>query len=299
MTVLVPLLVAAGIVPAIPQSGDCHPIESESVLARDVAPLVPGFARLPEDFLVGYVEPSGTPKVFRGADLERIAKNRGVELQGLEDLCLERRTFVAPAPSIAEAMRRTLNNPAVKIEILSSTQQPVPTGEIVFPRSGVQPPAAPEVMWRGYVQSGTAAKYPIWVRARITVPAHRVIAATDLVPGKPIEKEQIHVDEAEDSPFEESFIQAENEAVGLVAKATIFKGSAIRKSQVAVPADVARGDMVHVDVFAGNAHLTLEARAEMSGMKGSTITVKNLATGRDFQAKVTGKGQVTVGGVTE
>ncbi len=299
MTVLVPLLVAAGIVPAIPQSGDCHPIDSESVLARDVAPLAPGFARLPEDFLIGYVEPTGAPKVFRGADLERIAKNRGVELQGLEDLCLERRTFVVPGPSIAEAMRKNIKNPAAKIEILFSTQQAVPTGEIVFPKSGIQLPAAPEVTWRGYVQSGTGARYPISARARITVPVHRVIAGADLVPGKPIEKEQIRVEESEDSPFEEGFIEAENEAIGLVAKGTIFKGSSIRGSQVAAPPDVARGDTVRVDVFAGNAHLTLEARAEASGMKGSTITVRNVATGKDFQAKVTGKGQVRVGGVTE
>jgi len=299
MTVLVPLLVAAGIVPAIPQAGDCHPIDSESVLARDVAPLVPGFARLPGDFLVGYVESTGAPKVFRGADLERIAKNRGVELQGLDDLCLERRTFIVPPQSIVEAMRKTIDNSAAKIEILTSLQQPVPTGEIVFPKSGVQPPAAPEVMWRGYVQSGTAARYPIWARARITIPVHRVIAAADIVPGKLVEKGQIRVDEAEDSPFEEGFIQAEDEAVGMVAKATIQKGSSIRKSQVAIPADVARGDMVQVDVFAGNAHLRLEARAETSGMKGSTITVRNLSTNKDFQARVTGKGQATVGGVTE
>lgn len=299
MTVLVPLLVAAGIVPAIPQTGDCHALDSEAVLARDVAPLVPGFARLPGDFLVGYVESTGAPKVFRGADLERIARNRGVELQGLEDLCLERRTFIVPPQGIVEAMRKTIDNPAVKIEILTSLQQPVPTGEIVFPKSGVQLPAAPEAMWRGYVQSGTAARYPIWARARITVPVRRVIAAADFTPGKLIEQGQVRIDEAEDSPFEEGYIQAENEAVGMVTKATIPKGSSIRKSQVAVPADVARGDTVQIDVFAGNAHLRLEARAETSGMKGSTITVRNLSTGKDFQAKVTGKGQATVGGFTE
>jgi flagella basal body P-ring formation protein FlgA len=301
MTFLIPLLVSAGVVPALaPPPGDCHQLDSNTVLARDLAPLVPGFAKLPEEFLIGYVESSGAPRIFHGVDLERIARNRGVVLQGLEDLCLERRTFVVPAAGIAGAMRNTLGKvPGLKIEIMSSTQQPVPTGEVVFPRSGVQPPAGPEVTWRGFVQSGKGSSYPVWARARITVTANRVIAAADLRPGTPIQASQIRFESAEESPFEDGLIRALDDTVGLVAKATIQKGSPIRKSQVAPPLDVARGDLVRLEVYTGNAHLSMEVRAETSGMKGSTITVRNLSSGRDFQARVAGKGQVTVGGNAE
>jgi flagella basal body P-ring formation protein FlgA len=301
MTFLIPLLVSAGLVPDIaPPAGDCHQLDSDAVLARDLAPLVPGFAKLPEDFLIGYVESSGAPRIFHGLDLEHIARNRGVILQGLEDLCLERRTFVATPARIAEAMRKTLGDlPGLKIEILSSTQQPVPTGEIVFQRSGVQPPAGPEVTWRGSVQAGKGTSYPVWARARITVTANRVIAAVDLSPGTPIQPSHIRVESAEESPFEDGLVRTSDDTVGLVAKATIQKGSAIRKTQVAPPLDVARGDLVRLEVYTGNAHLSMEVRAETSGMKGSTITVRNLSSGRDFQARVAGKGQVTVGGLAE
>jgi len=301
MTFLIPLLVSAGVVPALaPPPGDCRQLDSDAVLARDLAPLVPGFAKLPEDFLVGYVESSGAPRIFHALDLEHIARNRGVILQGLEDLCLERRTFIVPAARIAEAMGKSLGAvPGLKIEITSSTQQPVPTGEVVFPRSGVQPPVGAEVTWRGFVQSGKSATYPVWARARITVTANRVVAAADLRPGTPIQPSQIRVESAEESPFEDGLIRALDDTVGLVAKATIQKGSAIRKSQVAPPLDVARGDLVRLEVYTGNAHLSMEVRAEASGMKGSTITVRNLSSGRDFQARIAGKGQVTVGGLSE
>ncbi len=301
MTPFLPLLLAAGVAPgAALVPADCHALDSESVLARDLAPLVPGFDRLPPDSLAGYIESSGMPRIFRGADLENIAKNRGVELHGLADVCLERRTLVVPPALIEAAMRKTLGEVAgLKIEILSAAQQAVPTGEVVFPRSGVQLPVAPEVTWRGLVRSGKGATYPVWARARITATLNRVTAATDLRAGAIIEPNQLHVEAAEESPFEDAMVRSAEEAVGLVAKGTIPKGYAIRKSQVAPPMDVARGDVVRVEVYAGNAHLSMEARAETSGMKGATITVRNLSSGRDFQAQVTGKGRVTVGGLTE
>lgn len=299
MTLLIPLLVSAGIVPAVAEPPDCHAVDSDSVMARDVAALVPGFAKLPGDFLLGYVGSSGTPKIFHAADLENIARNRGVELHGLQDLCLERRTFVVPVASIAGAMRKTLGDAQINIEILSSSLQPVPTGEVVFPRSGVQPGTGPEVTWRGFVQAGKGATYPVSARARITLETSRVIAATDLPAGKPIQTSQIRVEPVEDSPFEDRFAQTAEETVGLVPKSLIAKGSAIRKSQVAPQMDVARGDIVRVEVRLHNAHLTLEARAETSGMTGATITVRNLSSGRDFQAQVAGKDQVTVRGESE
>jgi flagella basal body P-ring formation protein FlgA len=301
MTPFLPLLLAAGVAPAAPPvPWDCHALDSESVLARDLAPWVPGFDRLPPDFLAGYIESSGAPRVFHGADLENISKNRGVELHGLADVCLERRTFVVPSALIEAAMRKTLGEVAgLKIEILSSAQQAVPTGEVVFPRSGVQLPVAPEVTWRGMVRSGKGATYPVWARARITATQNRVTAATDLRAGAIIEPNQLLVEASEESPFEDTLVRRAEEAVGLAAKGTIPKGYVIRKSQVAPQMDVARGDVVRVEVYAGNAHLSMEARAETSGMKGATITVRNLSSGRDFQALVSGKGHVTVGGLTE
>ena len=53
--------------------------------------------------------------------------------------------------------------------------------------------------------------------------------------------------------------------------------------------------LVRVDVFAGAAHLSSKPARKPAGIKGSTIPVRNLSSGKDFRAEVTGKDQVTVG----
>jgi flagella basal body P-ring formation protein FlgA len=293
MTFLLPLFIAASLT-----GPECHPIDSTSVVARDIAPLVPAFAQLPGDFLFGYVQESGAPRIFHAADLERIARTRGLDPQGLDDLCFARRTFVPQPEQIAGAMRKELGIADAKIEILDSNLHAVPTGNLVFPRGTAQS-NGPEVNWRGYVESGDGAKFPVSVRARITATMNRVVAATDLQPRKLIQTGQIRLESGQDSPFDDTTVRNLDEALGFLAKTRIQTGEPLHKSQVERPMDVASGDLVHVDVFEGAAHVILEARAVSAGMKGSIVTVRNLTSGQPFRAQVTGKDQVVVGGQIE
>lgn len=289
MTPLIPLFVTAMVA-----GGGCQPIETESVLARDVAAVLPAFAQVPAEFLIGYVPASGGQRIFHAEELERIARNRNIELHGLEDVCFTRRLFVPDALIIRESMQKTLDIPAAKIDILSSSRQAVPFGQVVFPRSGVQGGGS-EITWLGYVQANENTRFPIWARARITAPLSRVVANADLQAGKPIESSQVRIESSEDSPFEQISARSLDDVIGLVPKSTIPRSIPIRKSQIERPMDVARGSMVRVDVFEGAAHITLEAQAETAGMKGAFVTMRNISTGREFRAEVTGKGQVTVG----
>lgn len=290
MTLLIPFFLAA----SLPASG-CQAIESETVLARDVAQMIPAFSQLPPDFLIGYVQSSGAQHLFHGEELERIAKNRGLDLHGLDDVCFVRRMFIPDAAPIRESMQKALGVPGARIEILSSGQQAVPFGEIIFLKSGVQGFAGSELTWHGYVRAGENGRYPVWARVRITAPMNRVIAITDLPAGKPIQKDQIRLESTDDSPFDEITARSLDEVVGLIAKTSIPRSSPVRKTQIERPMDVARGAIIRVEVYAGAAHLSLEARAETAGMVGSFITVRNLASGRDFRAEVTGKDHVMVG----
>ena len=95
----IPALLALAAAP-----GGCQVIQSDMILARDVAAVVPAFATVPADFPLGYVLTSGEPRILRGADLERIAKNQRLELDRLPDVCFERETFVPQAEQIREAM---------------------------------------------------------------------------------------------------------------------------------------------------------------------------------------------------
>src|SRR5665213_802043 len=103
MMMALPLLFAL----SAPPPG-CRTIQTEMILARDVAAAIPGFAQVPADFRLGYLPTSGTPRIFRGVDLQRIAKNQGVELAGLPDVCFSRQTFIPQPEDIRIAIRTTL-----------------------------------------------------------------------------------------------------------------------------------------------------------------------------------------------
>jgi flagella basal body P-ring formation protein FlgA len=294
MTLLLPLLFT------IVHPGMCHALEAESVLARDVVPAVPAFAQLPPDFLLGYIVSSGAPRIFHGTELERIAKNRGLDLHGLPDVCFARKTFIPQEAQIREAIQATLGNPNARIEVIASSQRPAPSGELIFPRDGVQLSFATgpsELMWHGLVRFGATGRFPVWARVKITATMTRVVAISDIAPGKPIQPGQVRIETCEDSPLDDLTARNLDEVVGNIPKTTLRSMTPIRKTQVERPPDVTRGDVVRVEVFEGAAHLVIEGNAQSSGMKGSSILVRNPASGKDFRAQVTGKGVVTIGDV--
>src|SRR5579863_6408398 len=98
MMLAFPILLAV----AASEPGQCQIIDREYILARDVAAIVPAFSQLPADFNLGYAPLSGEPRIFRGVDLQNIAKNRGVDLTPPPDLCFKRRTFIPSADQIRE-----------------------------------------------------------------------------------------------------------------------------------------------------------------------------------------------------
>jgi hypothetical protein len=57
---------------------------------------------------------------------------------------------------------------------------------------------------------------------------------------------------------------------------------------------VGRGDTVRVEVRSGGVLLAFDAAAESSGRAGEAVIVKNPANSRRFQARVEGKGKVSV-----
>ncbi|HLW77540.1 MAG TPA: flagella basal body P-ring formation protein FlgA, partial [Bryobacteraceae bacterium] len=264
------LAVVADVPPA------CIAIDSDSVLARDVAAAIPAFAKVPADALLGYVALSGAPRVFHGVDLERLAKNRGLELSGLADVCFERRTFLPNADQIRSAIRDSLKLGGANIEILESSRKPAPSGELVFPKSGAQLPfgtnAQNEIMWHGYVSYGENARFPVWARVRVTASMTRVVTLENLPVAKEIRASQVRVETCEDSPLDETVARNLDEVVGYVPKSSLRAMTVIHRTQIQRPNDVAVGETISVDVYEGAAHLTMEGRAESAGMAGSTIT---------------------------
>jgi flagella basal body P-ring formation protein FlgA len=294
MMMAFPFLMAFSALPA-----GCHAIPSDVIFARDVAAVIPGFARVAGDFRLGSVPDSGAPRILEGADLQRIARNQGVELLDSPDVCFARRVFIPQPDEIRAAMRKALSDvPGIgdaKIEISSFSQHPVPFGELIFPRSGLQLPSGTqqEALWRGFVRQG--GDFPVWAKARVIANTTRVVAIANIPSGKPIQTSQVRLESCEDSLLDETTARNLEEVIGYVPKNVLRAYFPIRKTQLSPPPDVAKGELVDVQVFAGAAHLVVKAKAQSEGFKGSTILMRNLSSGKDFPAVVVGKNRVTVG----
>jgi flagella basal body P-ring formation protein FlgA len=298
-----PLLFAA-----VPQADGCLPVQDERIYARDVAAAVPVFSGVRADFAVGYAPAPGTRRIFKGEALQRLARNQGVTADALPDVCFERAMATLESAEIVEAMRGAWNagnayvddarGADVRIDLRSWSPLIAPQGTVVFPRTGLQLPAASdpqaEVVWRGYVLYGNGRRFGISARARISTTTTRVVAVADLSVGTPVRKDQVRLESFDTSALDDRPARNLDEVVGYVPKAPIRAGSTVLRSQLARAPEVARGDIVKVEVTAGAAHLLFEGRAETDGITGKMILVKNLTSGKDFRAQVTGKGQVSV-----
>ena len=202
------------------------------------------------------------------------------------------------AGEILEAMHSSWNGMDVRMELRSFSPQIAPQGKVVFPRAGLQLPAAAdpqaEVVWRGYVLYGNNRRFSISARARITTTTTRVIALTDLSVGDPVREDQVRLESIDTFALDDRPARNLDEVVGYVPRSAIRSGSTVLRSQLGRAPEVARGDVVKVEVTAGGAHLLFEGKAQTDGVTGKTILVKNLTSGKDFRALVTGKGKVSV-----
>jgi flagella basal body P-ring formation protein FlgA len=283
---------------AVPQPDGCWPIQDDRIYARDVAAAVPAFSSVAADFALGYAPAPRMRRVFKGDALERLARNQGVTTGAMPDVCFERAMATLEAGEVLEAMRASWKSVDIRMELRSFSPQIVPRGKVVFERTGLQLPAVAdpqgEVLWRGYVVYGNNHRFGISARARITTTTSRVIAVADLFIGTPVRQDQVRLESFDTFALDDRPARSLDEVVGFVPTSQIRTGATILRSQLSRAPEVARGDVVKVEVTAGDVHLLFEGRAEFDGVTGKTILVKNLTSGKDFRARVTGKGKVSV-----
>lgn len=297
------LAVVPQVAPQVPQLDGCWPIQDDRIYARDVAAAIPAFSGVPADFVLGYAPAPGSRRVFNGAALQKLARYQNVTLDAPPDVCFERAMMELTASNILEAMRSSwstgnAHGADVKMELRSWSPKNAPSGKVVFPRTSLQLPAVAdpqaEVVWRGYVIYGNNRRFSISARARITTTTTRVIALADLPAGEPVREDQVRLESFDTFALDDRPARNLDEVVGFVPRSAIRSGSTVLRSQLGRAPEVARGDVVKVEVTSGGAHLLFEGKAEADGFTGKTILIKNLTSGKDFRAMVTGKGKVTV-----
>jgi len=281
----------------------CVPVRDEQIHARDVAKAFPRFAALPGELDLGYAPLAGVRRTLTGSSLQTTARTRGIQLDAAPDVCFERPLVPLQEVDVHEAMLNAWDGAAFSIDVRSWGPQTIPEGKLVFPRTGLQlPPASDpegEVYWRGYVSYGNNHRFSVWARARISTTITRVVAVADIPAGKTIHDGQVRLETCDTVAPDDRLATDLDEVVGSVPRSFIKAGAPILRSQLNKVPDVDKGDTVQVQVRMGGTHLIMEGRAQTPGKTGSTIWVKNLSSGKEFQATVTGRGTVSVGPPSE
>lgn len=270
----------------------CLPVspDSDHILARDLGAAVPGFAALQPETSVALAPAPGAQRVFHASELRRLAARWQVEVPE-QDVCVERPVKPLEADRLLAAMQRQL--PLARIAIRDYYRTPVPDGELDFPLTGLRMTSAGGI-WTGAVRYGGAHRFAIWVKVEVSVVQQRVVAIEALHPGRPIDVSQLRLETVEGFPSPEPLASTIGEIAGKVPRRPIAAGTPICAGCVEPAKVVARGDMVLVEVQFGGAYLEMPGRAESAGSTGQTIPVSNLETHRRFQARIAGKGRVSV-----
>ena len=264
---------------------------ADQVLLRDLAPAFPGAQELSLETVIGLAPAPGVQRRFETAELRRIAERLKLP-EPRSEVCVERPTAPLDPARLVEAMQAEL--PGARIELLEYSRYPVPDGVLELPVTGLrQTPAG--AIWSGSVRYGGGHKQAVWARIRATVTASRVVAASDLVAGKPLDASALRVEVREEFPTPEVFPAAIEEVAGKVLRRPVRAGVSIPAAWLEPAKVVLRGDTVQVEVREGAAMLRFSAEAQGSGAVGQTVQVLNPMSNKRFAARVEDKGKVSVG----
>lgn len=280
------------------QGPACHSVEGDRIRAQDLAAVFPEFHRVPAETLFGQAPLPGAQRIFHSPELRALARRFGIDLSSAPDTCFEWALQHLDRAGAIAAMQESLQIPDAKIEIADIISAPVPAGRIEFPLDslGTPSPSGPSVpvLWRGAVVYGDSHRFPIWARVGITAPCRKLIAVESLKTGRPIEARQLRATTSACFPVSAKAIPPIPEVAGMVPLRPIAAGTELHLDFLALPNDVNRGDVVHIEVRSGAARLAFTGHALTGGRSGDTISVRNPDSNRTFQARVTGKGTAIV-----
>jgi flagella basal body P-ring formation protein FlgA len=291
-------LVIAGLACAPAEQRACREVESERILARDLAVAIPAFGALPPQLPVAVAPLPGSPRIIHASELVSLARRNSIHLATAEDLCFEWTMQPLERAAVADVMRASLNAPEAAIEIVEMSRNQVPRGRIEFPRSRLGTPAAASVpapvLWRGSVVYGDALRFAIWARVTVHATIVQVVAVESLRAGQPVENRQLRLETTQGFPLPAKIARSVEQVAGRLPLRPVPAGSPIHLEQLSAPFDVNRGDVVDVEVRSGAAHLSFSGKAETAGRSGDMVAIRNEYSNRLFQARVNGKGKALV-----
>ncbi|MBI4907784.1 MAG: flagellar basal body P-ring formation protein FlgA [Acidobacteria bacterium] len=280
-------------------SPTCLPVSGDSIQARHLSASLPEFNSIAPDTIVLPAPLPGVVRTLHPDEARRIGRLHGVTLDKPETLCFAVPMTPLKELQIQQAMQRELGRQTLQVDILDFSKVHVPDGELVFPRNALSPPANGDVnaplTWRGYIQYSAHRRFTVWARVRVWILVPRVVVTAPVKAGETIQATHLSLEVRRTYPFEPDALESPNQAVGMIARRSLVPGSTLSLRWIAPAVIVQKGETVRVETRVGAARLVLQAVAETSGRLDGTILVRNPTSGRSFQARVVGQGQVQVG----
>jgi flagella basal body P-ring formation protein FlgA len=274
----------------------CFPVTGDRILMRDLSAAVPAFAGADAEQIIGFAPAPGAQRSFSAGELSRLAASNGVVIEAA-GVCFERKLTPLTKEQVLAGLRASLPAGA-ELELLEFSHVRIPDGTVEFSRSGL-PPARQDSprdsgVWRGSVKYAAAQSMPVWAKVRVWISIPSVFAVQDLQPGKAIEADQIRMGNIDSGPYSKSESLTAEQVVGLAPRRPIRAGQLIPRSALEMPLLVEQGEMVGLEVRVGGAFLKSKVRAQGSGRAGDTISVRNIESGKTFQARIIRKDWVAV-----
>lgn len=277
----------------------CLTVTGDQIVTGDLARAIPAFAHVSPNSPLAPSPLPGNTRVFSLSELQSIGARFSIPVDSPREACFRFATEPLNADKVAAAMRSALQIPDARIEVLETNPATAPAGAIEFARENLGAPAAADsrtpVPWRGDIVYAGSRRFPIWAKVRITAPTSRLVAVEPLKSGVPLRANQVRTELTEGFPSTASRITSAGQIPGMVLLRPVAAGAEVRPDNLVRPNDVSRGDLVHVEVQFGGAHLALTGRAESAGHIGDTVSVRNPDTSKLFEALVEGVDKVIVG----
>lgn len=149
-------------------------------------------------------------------------------------------------------------------------------------------------VFRGEVHVDGDVKRTVLVRAQIEAYADVLVASTDIPRGSLVSPADLQVEKRAMSQMKTGALLNASDAVGQVARSTIFPGQVITKRQLMARQLIKRNQVVTVEARAGGLVIRSQARALMNGSEGDFVTCMNLDSKEQFQGIVRKDGVVIV-----
>ena len=278
-------VIAAGCIPSI--------APKDQITAADLSLALPEWKAVAPDSAVAFAPAPGVMRIFRIAELRRLAARFDVASSPDREICVQRPTAQISAGQMLSIMRARL--PAARIRILEISRMPAPVGDLDFPLTGLR-----NGYWFGLVRFGDNHKFVVWARVDVKVTVQCVVASADLVIGQPIDPMNLRIETREEFPSKPTCHGDSarlEDVAGRLPRRTIRAGTVVQNVWLDAPKMVARGEIVKVNVISGSTRLEAEGVAETSGSLGEIISVRNPESKRQYRARVASPGRVVVGGI--